>query len=96
MHAYEIFMISVFNLSKREFQMRNDFEHVFKRREREREREREKKQRGGKKKIIILPTTLLLHVVLSFRVSKKLRLAPITINIASHILLKVCFKCVTN
>ena len=91
MHAYEIFMISVFNLSKREFQMRNDFEHVFKRRERERER----KNREGKKKII-LPTTLLLHVVLSFRVSKKLRLAPITINIASHILLKVCFKCVTN
>ena len=45
MHAYEIFMISVFNLSKREFQMRNDFEHVFKRRE----REREKKQRGEKK-----------------------------------------------
>ena len=48
MHAYEIFMISVFNLSKREFQMRNDFEHVFKRRERERERERE--NREGKKK----------------------------------------------
>ena len=93
MHAYEIFMISVFNLSKREFQMRNDFEHVFKRRERERERE---KTERGKKKRIILPTTLLLHVVLSFRVSKKLRLAPITINIASHILLKVCFKCVTN
>ena len=48
MHAYEIFMISVFNLSKREFQMRNDFEHVFKRRERE--REREKTERGKKKK----------------------------------------------
>ena len=46
MHAYEIFMISVFNLSKREFQMRNDFEHVFKRRERERGR----KNREGKKK----------------------------------------------
>lgn len=59
--AYEIFTISVFNLSKHEFQMHDDFERMYIKKG-EREREKKRREKNG----IISPIKLLLRGMLSF------------------------------